>query len=77
MPFERAAQGPSTSLSVHRGHMHVKGGLPRAAVRARNKRSRRKVTVRFEGVEQQQFQVDQVREDMGAVVGGRSKRKRR
>ena len=44
-------------------------------LRTRNKRSRSKVTVHFEGAEQQQFQVNQVREDRGTVVGGRSKRK--
>ena len=45
-------------------------------MRTRNKRSRRKVTVHFEGAAQQQSPVNQVREDMGAVVGGRSKHKR-
>ena len=45
-------------------------------LRRRNKRSRKGVTVHFEGAEQQQFQVNQVQQDTGAVVEGRSKRKR-
>ena len=51
------------------GHCgHATGGLPRAV-------QAEQVTVHFEGAEQQQFRLDQVQEDTGTMVEGRSKRK--
>jgi hypothetical protein len=63
----RAAGRPGTVAMSQAGFREL---------RRRNKRSRKGVTVHFEGAEQQQFQVNQVQQDTGAVVEGRSKRKR-
>ena len=76
MPFERAGSQYACVRAAGRPGTVAMSKAGFRELRTRNKRSRRKVIVHFEGAEQQQFQVNQVQEDRGAVVGGRSKRKR-